>query len=286
MRQNSEMTSPLISPEDLLPTLGGAILLDCRPRAAYDEGRLPGAFHVSLKNQLSRAGEEDFDPSRGGRHPLPEAPSFGGQLGLWGIGPDSWVVCYDDQGGANAAARAWWMLRALGHERVQVLDGGLQEIVAAGADLTREEPAIRAVPPYPVTSCRLPTAEIDRVAVLAHNADWKVIDVRAGERYRGETEPLDPAAGHIPGALNLPFTLNLDPRGRFKPKEELRRLYEDFLGGTPANHVVVHCGSGVTACHGLLGLAHAGLGDAVLFVGSWSEWCRSGRTRAMGVERG
>lgn len=280
------MTRPLIAPEALLSNEGKTILLDCRPQTAYDEGHLPGAIHVSLKYHLSRAGEAAFDPARGGRHPLPDPQAFCVQLGRWGIEPDSWVVCYDDQGGANAAARAWWMLRSQGHENVQVLDGGLQEIVAAGAKLTREEPVPRTAAVYPASSWSLPTVEIDRVEELSHHADWKVVDVRAAERYRGETETLDPVAGHIPGALNFPFRLNLDPSGRFKTKEELRRLYEDFLAGTRADHTIFSCGSGVTACHGLLGLAHAGLGDGVLFVGSWSEWCRSGKAWAVGAEQG
>ncbi|MBI3130273.1 MAG: sulfurtransferase [Acidobacteria bacterium] len=280
------MASPLISPEDLLPVLGEAILLDCRSRAAYDEGHLPGALHVDTDRHLSRAAEEGFDPTQGGRHPLPDLKAFCAQVGRWGIGPDSWVVVYDGQGGANAAARCWWMLRALGHERLQVLDGGLPAILEAGARLSTEEPATAAVANYPAPFWRLTTVDIEVVEKLAHHEDWNVIDVRAGIRYRGEQETLDPVAGHIPGAINLPFELNLDPRGRFKPQEELRQLYEDLLEGTRADHAVFSCGSGVTACHGLLGMLHAGLGDGVLYVGSWSEWCRSGKPQATGVERG
>ena len=280
------MASPLISPEDLLPVLGEAILLDCRSRAAYDEGHLPGALHVDTDRQLSRAAEEGFDPAQGGRHPLPDLKAFCAQVGRWGIAPDSWVVVYDGQGGANAAARCWWMLRALGHERLQVLDGGLPAILEAGAVLATEEPTPAAVANYPATFWRLTTVDIEVVEKLARHEDWKVVDVRAGIRYRGEQETLDPVAGHIPGAINLAYEQNLDHRGRFKPQEELRQLYEDLLEGTRADHAVFSCGSGVTACHGLLGMLHAGLGDGVLYVGSWSEWCRSGKPQATGVERG
>ena len=276
------MSSPLVAPEALLPVLGEAILLDCRPRAAYEAGHLPGAIHVDTERDLSRAAEEGFDPARGGRHPLPDLKAFCAQVGRWGIQPDSWVVVYDGQGGANAAARCWWMLRSLGHEKLQVLDGGLAALQEAGATLVTGEPTPKGVAAYPATHWRLTTVDIDIVAQLAQHPDWKVIDVRAGVRYRGEQETLDPVAGHIPGALNLPFDQNLGADGRFKPREELRQLYEDLLDGTKAAHAVLSCGSGVTACHTLLGMVHAGLGDGVLYVGSWSEWCRSGRPQATG----
>ncbi len=280
------MASPLIAPEDLLPVIGEAILLDCRPRALYEEGHLPGAIHVDAEAHLSRASEEGFDPAEGGRHPLPVLKAFCAQVGRWGITPEAWVVAYDGQGGANAAARCWWMLRALGHEKLQVLDGGLTATSEAGAELTTEEPSPAAAASYPATFWGLATVDIDVVEQLAHRADWKVVDVRAAARYRGEQETLDPVAGHVPGAFNLPFDQNLDDRGRFKPQEELRRLYEDLLDGTRADHAVFSCGSGVTACHGLLSMVHAGLGDGVLYVGSWSEWCRSGKAQATGAERG
>jgi len=277
------MSSPLVAPEALLPDLAEAVLLDCRPRAAYDAGHLPGAIHVDTERDLSRAGEEGFDPAQGGRHPLPDLKAFCAQVGRWGIQPDTWVVVYDGQSGANAAARCWWMLRSLGHEKLQVVDGGLAALEAAGAKLVTEVPAPKGVAAYPATHWRLTTVDIDIVAQLAQHPDWKVIDVRAGVRYRGEQETLDPVAGHIPGALNLPFDQNLGADGRFKPKEELRQLYEDLLDGTKPAHTVLSCGSGITACHTLLGMVHAGLGDGVLYVGSWSEWCRSGRPQATGA---
>ena len=272
------MASPLISAPDLAALKDKVRLLDCRPAAAYEAGHLPGALRADLERDLSRATEEGFDPARGGRHPLPDLRAWRDTLGRWGITPDTAVVCYDDQGGASAAARAWWMLRASGHERVRVLDGGLSVAREAGMALTQEAPAIEAAAPYAISHWQWTTVDIGVVAKLAGRPDWKVLDVRSAPRYRGETEPLDPVAGHIPGALNRPYTENLGPDGRFKSFEELRALY----GGMDPARLVVHCGSGVTACHTLLALDQAGLAGATLFVGSWGEWCRSDRPRATG----
>jgi thiosulfate/3-mercaptopyruvate sulfurtransferase len=200
-----------------------------------------------------------------------------------GIGADSEVVVYDDKGGANAASRCWWMLRAVGHRRVRVLDGGWAAALAA--DLPTEAGAAAPVsgPPYPVPDAwLLPTANIEEVASRGDDDAWKVLDVRAAERYRGETEPLDPVAGHIPGADNLFFEDNLGPDGRFLSAEALREKYRALLGQHPPDHLIVSCGSGVTACHTLLALEAAGLSGAKLYVGSWSEWCRSDRPKAKG----
>ena len=272
------MASPLISATDLAALKQHVRLLDCRPEAAYGAGHLPGALHADLERDLSRAGEEGFDPAKGGRHPLPDLRAWRDTLGRWGITPDTAVVCYDDQGGANAAARAWWMLRACGHERVRVVDGGLQAALEAGMALTTEAPSVEGAAPYPASHWEWTTVDIGVVEKLAKTAGWTVIDVRSAPRYRGETEPIDPIAGHIPGAVNVPFTENLDADGRFKPFESLRAMY----GAYDPAHLVVHCGSGVTACHTLLALDQAGLAGGALFVGSWSEWCRSGRSIGTG----
>ncbi|HJW08030.1 MAG TPA: sulfurtransferase [Holophagaceae bacterium] len=277
------MFSPLVSPEELVHVRDRVRLLDVRSAAAYTEGHVEGALHADMDRDLSRAMAPDHDPARGGRHPLPPLKAWLGTLGRWGIGPGTPVVVYDDQRGANAA-RAWWMLRAVGHERVVVLDGGLQAAQEAGLALGTDLPVVEDLGPYPALHWQLTTVDIDVVESLARHADWKVLDVRATARYRGETEPLDPVAGHIPGARNLPFTENLGAGGRFKPKEELLAQYEAFLDGTPPERLVVHCGSGVTACHALLALEQAGLPGAALFVGSWSEWCRSGKPQAKGPE--
>jgi thiosulfate/3-mercaptopyruvate sulfurtransferase len=200
---------------------------------------------------------------------------FAARLGAWGIRPESHVVAYDDQGGANAAARLWWMLRALGHTRVQVLDGGLSGALAAGATLSAEPARPSLAPPYPGAAWSWPTADIDAVEQARHAPERLVLDVRAAPRFRGEHEPIDPVAGHIPGAHNLPLSENLGPDGRFKSAAELRRLYGDLLQGRAPEQLIAHCGSGVTACHTLVALERAGLQGASLYVGSWSEWCRN-----------
>jgi thiosulfate/3-mercaptopyruvate sulfurtransferase len=269
--------SPLISAAELGacltdPTL---VLLDARPNAAdYAAGHLPGARLAQLDSQLSAAADPGADAAQGGRHPLPPLTRWLRQLGEWGIGPRTTVVVYDDQAGANAAARAWWMLRAVGHPHVSVLDGGLPAAVAAGLPLTIDASTISPLSPYPATSWSLPTADVAQVDEARNASDWMVLDVRSAPRFRGETEPIDPVAGHIPGARNLFFGDNLR-EGRFKSADELRALYRDLLGELPPQRLIVHCGSGVTACHTLLALEAAGLPGASLYVGSWSEWCRN-----------
>jgi thiosulfate/3-mercaptopyruvate sulfurtransferase len=184
------------------------------------------------------------------------------------------VVAYDDQQGASAASRLWWLVKAMGHEAVQVVDGGLAALVAAGFALTTDEPSVIAQPAYPQTAFVRERADIDEVERARAAADRRVIDVRAGFRYRGEREPFDPVAGHIPGARNAPYADNLRADGTFKTADELRALYAAVLDGIPPAQAIVHCGSGVTACHTLLALERAGLPGAKLYVGSWSEWCR------------
>jgi thiosulfate/3-mercaptopyruvate sulfurtransferase len=256
-------------------------LLDARPdAAAYAAGHLPGALHADLNRHLSTASDPGHDPAQGGRHPLPPVDRFAAQLGAWGIRPDSEVLVYDASGGGNAAARLWWMLRALGHEGVWLLDGGLSAALAVDLPLTVEEPAVAPAPPYPATGWLLPTADAAAVDALRHDPTRMLLDVRSGERWRGDSEPFDPVAGHIPGSRNLAWNDNLNPDGRFKPPEALRSQYQALLGETPPNRLTVHCGSGVTACHSLLALEVAGLTGAALYVGSWSEWCRGGREKS------
>lgn len=258
------------------------MLLDARPKPDFDAGHLRNALHVDVGVHLSGASEPDSDPAKGGRHPLPSLKRWRTTLGLLGISPDTPVVVYDNQGGANAAARAWWMLQSIGHAPVQVLDGGLKAALEAGWDLSTGVSVAQPCSQYPATAWLLPTADIDVVEKLAKHREWKVLDVRSKARYRGDEEPLDPVAGHIPGALNLPYTENLDAEGHFKSAGELRVLYSELLGDLRPDHLVVHCGSGITACHTLLALEYAGLPGAALYVGSWSEWCRSGKPMATG----
>jgi thiosulfate/3-mercaptopyruvate sulfurtransferase len=247
------------------------VLLDCGfdladPSAgerAHAAGHLPGARYAHLDRDLA-------GPKTGhnGRHPLPGRQALASTLGRLGVSADSEVVCYDDQGGPYAA-RAWWLLRWAGHERVSVLDGGKAAWVQAGGTLEPGEEPVAALPPYPMaTRAAMPMLDADAVATLAPMLT--LLDARAPERFRGDTEALDPVAGHIPGALNRFFKLNLAADGRFKPAAELKREFETLLDGRGAVH---QCGSGVTACHNLLAMAHAGLDAGALYPGSWSEWC-------------
>ena len=230
------------------------VILDARSREAYEAGHIEGALHADLETQLSAPG----DPAKGGRHPLPPIEQWLAQVAAWGITPETRVIVYDDQDGANAAARAWWMLRAIGHENVEVLNAPSPLSPPAGRGDGGE-------------GWQLPTVTMAQVDALRRDPSWKVLDVRSTPRFRGDTEPIDPVAGHIPGAVNLPYTENTG-----KSPEELRQMYEQFLDGVPPERLIVHCGSGVTACHTLLALDRAGLHGASLYVGSWGEWCRNG----------
>lgn len=272
---------PLISASALRDRLAYVRLLDARQDAAdHAAGHLPGAFHADLNRHLSTATDPGHDAARGGRHPLPPVARFAAQLGAWGIGPDTEVVAYDAAGGSNAAARLWWMLRALGHERVAVLDGGLAAALEAGLTLTVDLPTASPLPPYPADRWRLPLVDAEAVEAIRRDPVRKLVDARSPERWRGENETLDPVPGHIPGSVNLYWADNLGPDGRFKTPAALRAQYEAILDGTPPERLAIHCGSGVTACHNLLAMAVAGLPGAALYVGSWSEWCRSDRAKS------
>jgi thiosulfate/3-mercaptopyruvate sulfurtransferase len=248
------------------------VLLDCGfdladPAAgerAWAAGHLLGAHYAHLDHDL--AGTKT---GHNGRHPLPAIEDWSQRAGRWGIGPGVQVVAYDAQGGPYAA-RAWWLLRWLGHHAVAVLDGGRAAWLAAGGALSTAAPSNNAAAPYPHHASVMPT--ITTAALQASLGQVLLLDARAAERFRGDVEPLDPVAGHIPGATNRFFKDNLQADGSFKPAEQLRREFE-ALGAVGANAVVQQCGSGVTACHNLLAMAHAGLGDSVLYPGSWSEWC-------------
>lgn len=245
----------------------------------FIEGHIPGAVHADLDKDLADIKTNAAD---GGRHPLPSPNQFAAWLGKVGITPDSHVVVYDDKSGANAAARFWWMLRALGHKKVQVVSGGLQALQKDGWELTGKETIPAPVSAYPVAEWQSPLASINEVAEAVKDDRQLVIDVREAYRYRGESEPIDKVAGHIPGAANLPYIENLDAEGNFLPKEELKEKYNKFLNGLEPENVTVHCGSGVTACHTLLALEEAGFSGAKLYVGSWSEWSRNEKTIATG----
>lgn len=244
-------------------------------RRSYLAGHLPGARHLSLDEDLSGP-----KTARNGRHPLPDRDAFAQRMAQQGVREGVQVVVYDASG-AMFAARLWWMLRWVGHADVAVLDGGLQAWKALGLPLEAGEPAA----PSPAASASSDrgavqpslaalACTVDR-AFLLHNLSQPtrlVVDARSPDRFRGENETLDPVGGRIPGARNRFFKDNLGADGRFKSVELLRTEFEALTGGRPAQDLVIQCGSGVTACHHLLALAHVGLDGAALYPGSWSEW--------------
>ena len=240
-----------------------------RGRRDYDAAHIPGARFIDLHHEL--AVHDGSSPTGGGRHPLPSTTQFAEVLERNGISPTSFVVAYDDAGGA-VASRLWWMLRSVGHQHVAVLDGGYPAWVALGESVEDEVPTV-ARATYPVVSAWSGVVSADEV-VAAIDSGRTVIDSRAEVRYRGDTEPLDPRAGHVPGAVNLFHGGHLGDDGLHRPVSELRdRLNSVELGDQP----IVYCGSGVTACHNLLIMCTLGIaepGDALLYPGSWSEWSR------------
>jgi len=241
-------------------------------KANYEEKHLAGALFVDLNTQLADIKE---DAANGGRHPLPTIEKFSETLSSLGITPKSHVVIYDTYNGSNAAARFWWMLKSIGHDKVQVINDGLNEAEKIGYPLSKGiEKAVRSEP-YKIEKWKLPLTNIFEVEKVSENDNYIVIDVRSSERYKGNSEPIDLVAGHIPGAINIPFTSNLDKNGFFKQPAELKEKYEKIFGATPVENIIVHCGSGVTACHTLLAVSYAGLEIPKLYVGSWSEWSRN-----------
>jgi thiosulfate/3-mercaptopyruvate sulfurtransferase len=274
----SQTISPIIQAAELKHLLQteSIVFIDAsngpKAKANFLEGHLAGARLVDLDTHLA---EIPADAALGGRHPLPKIAAFGRLLGELGITPDSHVVVYDDKNGSNAAARFWWMLRAVGHQKVQVLNGGMKEALKHQLPISSGETEIVKTTAYPTTNWLLPLIEIEELAHVSENDSYVVIDVRDAARYRGEIEPIDLVAGHIPGAINVPFTENLDAEGLFLSAEILRSKYQIILGDKKAENSVVHCGSGVTACHTLLAIAHAQLPLPRLYVGSWSEWSRN-----------
>ena len=268
------LPTPLVSAEQLIAArAAGAtpLIVDCSfdladtgaGERAFAQGHLPGAVYAHLDRELAGA-----KTGRNGRHPLPARADFAATLARLGVTPARAVVVYDAQGGMYAA-RAWWMLRWVGHRAVSVLDGGLGAWKAAGGALeTGDVAPVAATTAYPVADSLVATVDAD--ALLKSLGRVTLLDARAGERYRGEVEPLDARAGHIPGARSRFFKDNLDAQGRFRPAAELRAAFTAF-GAVPAR-VVHQCGSGVTACHNLLAMEVAGLSGSALYPGSWSEW--------------
>ncbi|MDQ0190012.1 sulfurtransferase [Alicyclobacillus cycloheptanicus] len=251
------------------------VVFDCRfsladreaGRNAYLAGHIPGAFYLDLEQDLS--GQKG---THGGRHPLPNPQELAAKLGAAGVDDQASVVVYDDGGGM--AARAWWLIRYLGHEQVAVLDGGWKAWLAAGGAADTGMPKLHPTT-FPLDVREDWVLSVDDVMqIVAGERAGRLVDARAAVRYRGEVEPLDPKAGHIPGAANLPWESHLQPDGTWKPAQALREAIAPLVqsAGDAAN-VVNYCGSGVTACANVFALALAGFGDSKLYAGSWSDWC-------------
>lgn len=272
---------PLISVEELARRLDepDLVVVDCRwalnnpdhGLEAYQSGHIPGAVFADLETDLSGAAGP-------GRHPLPDPEAFDTTLGGWGITPETAVVVYDDAGG-SIAARLWWMLTDQGHANARVLDGGIQRWVSTGHELSGETPE-----PHPDQPAGIATRPWTGVVSITEVANRKkttvVVDARSPERFRGESEPVDARPGHIPGAINVPTAGNL-VNGRFLAPHRLRRRYES-AHIADAESAIIHCGSGVTACHDILAMELAGLPRPLLYVGSWSEWAATDRPAEVG----
>jgi thiosulfate/3-mercaptopyruvate sulfurtransferase len=261
------MASPIISVEDLADDRPTQTLLDVRWQLStgsqpnlYASGHIPGAVFVDLERDLAAP------PGEGGRHPLPTAEDFQRAMRGAGVRTDAPVVVYDDANGLPAA-RAWWLLRYFGHAQVALLDGGLGAWLAAGRPLAEGDETPAHPGDFEARPGAMPVLDVAKAGALA--ATGVLIDARAPERYRGETEPMDPVAGHIPGARNWPMARNLDDNGRFVPQGELA---EALSGLTQGSEIGAYCGSGITAAHTVLALELAGIQGAALYPGSWSEW--------------
>jgi thiosulfate/3-mercaptopyruvate sulfurtransferase len=237
-----------------------------RGRRDYVEAHIPGAVYAHLDHDLSGP----KIPGKTGRHPLPDMRAFAETLSAWGIDSDTQVVAYDDLTG-SMAARLWWMLNWVGHPDVALLDGGWSFWQRSGLPSRRSQ---ENRPSRRFELHEVPGAYVSTEQVQAYGNDprYLMLDARSTQRYRGEVEPIDPVAGHIPGAISAPHEQNLTSEGRFLSSEALRRRFGGLMKSVPPENVICYCGSGVTAAHNLVAIAHAGLGRARLYAGSWSEW--------------
>lgn len=268
---------PIISIEELLElNKENLIIVDAGSGESahknYLSEHLEGALYVDLNNDLANI--PDF-AKNGGRHPLPSLEKFAEVLQNLGIDKNSHVIIYDDKNAANSASRFWWMLRAIGIEKVQVLNGGFSVAKMNKFPINSSKVEAKKVQKLQLKEWKLPKVNLKFIEKNSENADFLVIDVREKDRYDGKTEPIDEVAGHIPGAINIPFKENLNEDGTFKTPELLREKYTIFFKNIPSNRIAIHCGSGVTACHTLLALDYAGFEIPNLYVGSWSEWSRN-----------
>ena len=269
--------STLISCEELARHLDDPDwrIFDCRHQLAdvaygnksYARGHLPGAFFMHVDRDLSGTMN-----GVNGRHPLPDPQQLAGKLGAAGVTRQTQVAVYDDDGGMYAA-RLWWLLRWLGHDRVAVLDGGIGRWLRLGYPLSTASPQSQSAPAAFTVDLRAWKVDVDEVQANLEKNAFYLVDARGPDRFRGENETMDPVGGHIPGARNRFFRDNLDAEGAFRPAAELRQEFLGLLAGAEPAQTVMYCGSGVTACHNLLAMEIAGLPGARLYAGSWSEWC-------------
>ncbi len=253
----------------------GWVIVDSRFKLAdteqgrhdYQKAHIPGAVYAHLDEDLSGPIIKGVT----GRHPLPSVEKISAVFSRFGIDSHVQVVTYDDIGGALAAGRVWWLLRWLGHESVALLDGGWQAWVANGMDVRSgtENREPRHFQPHPRNELIVTSEDIERLRSDPH---YRILDARAADRFRGENEIIDPVAGHIPGAISAPYADNLNPDGTFRSDDSLADRYKHLLEGVPVDKVAVYCGSGVTATHDILAMMKAGLGEARLYAGSYSEW--------------
>ena len=279
--------SPIISANELQKILNqeNLIIVDAGSGGnSYDnylEKHLENALYVDLNKDLAEVPE---DAKNGGRHPLPSLEKFAEVLQNLGINENSHLIIYDNKNSTNAAPRFWWMLKSVGIENVQVLDGGLQSAEKEGLELSTEmtKPK-KSAGKLDLKEWKLPLVDIDFIEKNSENPNFKIIDVRDKDRYDGKTEPIDKIAGHIPGAENIPFTENMNEDGTLKKPELIREKYQKEFQNISTENITIHCGSGVTACNTLLALDYAGLEIPNLYVGSWSEWSRNDKKMATNI---
>ena len=270
--------SPIIQSFELLEILKNEnlFLIDASntkdAKSNYLIQHIEGAIFIDINTQLADIKD---DLSNGGRHPLPSIENFISVLNQNGISPNHHIVIYDTFNGYNAAARLWWMLKSIGHVNVQILNGGFKEAVKVGIPVNSNIKILIRTQLYKAQDWLLPLATIEEVEDASINNSKTIIDVREEKRYNGEIEPIDLIAGHIPNAVNIPFTENLDCEGLILPQTILKEKYLEILKNIKSDDIIVHCGSGVTACFTLLVMAFAGLEMPKLYVGSWSEWSRN-----------
>ena len=237
-----------------------------KKQAEFAVSHLPGALYAHMNRDLAAPPI----PGKTGRHPLPEKQELIKLFSTWGIDHAVQVVIYDDAGGAYAV-RLWWMLRWLGHDAVAVMDGGWPRWIKEGRPVSADLIIPKAVE-FKANQREHWLVTAEDVRNYFDNPEVRVLDARSRDRYRGENETLDPVAGHIPGAVSAPFVENFDPDGNLKSKSELRKMYLELLDGSPAEKAISYCGSGITACHNILAMYYAGLGNSRLYSGSWSDW--------------